>query len=676
MRLQIERVLQTGDPVLDLGITDLLVHASASGATLFATTGRNGGITSWQIGPGATMTLHSAVVHPQAVPGAVSDRLVIDALTPSPRLVIGADAGGLMAHALQGDMAIGARQDIGWAAALSGVGAGSFAMLQATVTQSSRGAEVLPQGVAGSQIVALRGLTMPGRDLVLVACAETDSVTVLRRNSQSGTLVPVDQIDASLGIRAPTALELATIGGQTYAVLAAAGTSTLSVMRVGPDGRLTPVDHLIDSGSTRFAGVQALAVAQAEGHTFVVAGGADHGVSLFLMLADGRLVFLDTVADTASLAMANVSALTAATVGGVLNIFVGSQRDAGITQLSIPLNTLGISAEGNGSTATLVSGTARADVLIARAGGDTLEGGGGADVLVSGPGTTLMRGGAGADIFVIRAASNRVEILDFQRGIDRIDLTDLPMLRGVGQLAITPLWNGARIDYRNTQVFVTSVEGTPLTAADLFPFGLEGPDRLPLLSRDSSWPGDLIEGTGANDILRGTGGDDQIFGLLDDDLIFGVAGNNILHGGRGNDTIHGGPGNDTIFGGEGDDLIYTGGGRNTVFGGLGNDTIHVGDGGNVVGGGPGNDVIFGGLGNDTLWGGVGNDLIYVGAGNSEAWGGPGNDTLYGGPGNDTLGGGPGNDLVFGGAGNDVLWPGPGDDRLWGGAGRDTFVFRA
>jgi Ca2+-binding RTX toxin-like protein len=545
------------------------------------------------------------------------------------------------------------------------------------------------------QIVELRTVTVQGREYVLIACASSNSVQSYRRDPATGALIPADQTGAAegLGIRAPTGMEVVAVGGVTYAVLVSAGTSSITVIRVGPDGRLTPVEHIVDTAATRFQGVQAVAVVQANGMTFVIAGGADHGVSLFLMLPDGRLVYLDTIADTAELSMANVSAIEAVVVNGVIHVFVGSQRDSGITHLTIPVDSLGVTAQGASGAATRIAGTNRADVLIARSNNDTLEGGAGADVLVAGPGRTVMRGGDGADIYVVRAGATRVEIADFQRGLDRLDLGDLPMLRSVAQLTITPTANGARIEYRGVTITITSADGQPLTVADLFPDGLWGPDRIPILPPGASdeegrhftgtdgndtltggsgndtidagagndrivliGGNNLVWGGGGNDTIVAGPGNDTVYAGPGDDLIYGFGGNNRLEGGPGNDTVYGGPDSETIQGGPGNDLIWSGGGSNRVFGGEGNDTIHGGDGGNRLDGGPGHDVIHGGLGNDTIWGGDGNDLIYDAGGRDELWGGAGNDSLRGGPGNDTL------------------WAGPGSDRLWGGAGADMFVF--
>jgi Ca2+-binding RTX toxin-like protein len=66
--------------------------------------------------------------------------------------------------------------------------------------------------------------------------------------------------------------------------------------------------------------------------------------------------------------------------------------------------------------------------LFGGAGNDTLKGGDGADTLIGGGGLDSLTGGAGADIFRYDAAADssnsaKDEILDFQHGVDKIDLS-------------------------------------------------------------------------------------------------------------------------------------------------------------------------------------------------------------------------------------------------------------
>ncbi|SEG21679.1 peroxidase family protein [Nitrosomonas ureae] len=92
---------------------------------------------------------------------------------------------------------------------------------------------------------------------------------------------------------------------------------------------------------------------------------------------------------------------------------------------------------GNGNNNTLVgaagldtlNGGDGNDTLNGGAGIDILNGGNGADTLIGGPGADTLIGGAGADIFDYFAAvghsnpANRDTIMDFETGIDKIDLS-------------------------------------------------------------------------------------------------------------------------------------------------------------------------------------------------------------------------------------------------------------
>ncbi|RJL07998.1 calcium-binding protein [Paracoccus siganidrum] len=79
----------------------------------------------------------------------------------------------------------------------------------------------------------------------------------------------------------------------------------------------------------------------------------------------------------------------------------------------------------------LLQGGAGNDLLDGGAGNDTLRGGAGQDRLIGGAGSDVLYGGAGADIFVFRAPSDspvgagRDRIMDFQRGLDRLDLRQI-----------------------------------------------------------------------------------------------------------------------------------------------------------------------------------------------------------------------------------------------------------
>lgn len=715
MRMQVQRVLLSGNATLDAGVTGMVALSDGDQMRLFVSTGRNGGLSSYRLDGNGNMAVQSQRIFPDSITGTVSDDLILETVNGTSRLYVGASGQGLISYGVRENLTLDGRQVTGWRNAEElAAENGNRATLEALVTMAERPGNLLQLGTNVDQIVSLQGATVDGRHFVLLADAHANAVTVMSHNETAGRMIPIDSYGAGqgLGINAPTAMDVISLAGTTYVVLASAGSSSLSVMRLGADGRMRPVDHVIDTAATHIGRVQAMATVQQGDHAFVVAGGGDHGVSLFRLLPDGRLVFLHSVANSDDLPMHNVSAIAAAIHGGVLHVYVGSQRDSGVTHLTVGMNDPGAVRYGSRNRADEVAGTNGADVLYARHTGDTLSGGAGDDVLISGPGRTTMRGGSGSDTFVIRENSSRVDILDFRAGHDRLDLSALPMLRDIAQLNFASTGNGATIRYRDVTISLRSNDGNRLTLEDVFPDELLGVHRIPILQRanvsltgeeiiggpgddlltgterdDTIWGlrgDDLIELIGGNDLVYAGPGDDTIIGASrgnatiyggeGDDVIYAIGGNNWVGGGPGNDTIHGGSGNDLLWGGEGNDLIHTGAGRNEAWGGEGNNTIHGGDGGNLMGPGPGNGRVYGGAGNDTIWGGRGNDLIRTGGGHNEAWGGRGDDTIHGGAGNNTLGGGEGDDLIFGGSGNDTIYGGPGDDTLHGGAGADTFVF--
>ena len=114
-----------------------------------------------------------------------------------------------------------------------------------------------------------------------------------------------------------------------------------------------------------------------------------------------------------------------------------------------------------GSENDRLTGGAGADSLYGGVGGDTLTGGTGKDVLDGGVGHDELRGGAGADRFVFANDGVTDRLLDFQDGVDLIDLDPFVTL------TVTTVAAGTvRIEHSGEVLIVTDLAGT-LTAADL-----------------------------------------------------------------------------------------------------------------------------------------------------------------------------------------------------------------
>jgi len=545
--------------------------------------------------------------------------------------------------------------------------------------------------------------------------------------------------DDGLWVSNPTALVSATTGGRSFLVLASAGTDSLSVLRVESDGSLTIVDHLLDTRDTRFGDVAALEVVSHEGAVYVIAGGGDDGITVLQMLPDGQLVTRATLADTTDMTLDNVSAIVARGNGDSLDIFVTSASEDGITRLRYDIGAPGQTLIAAASGDTLVGGTG-GDIVIGGIGNDRLTGGQGDDIIRDGGGIDVMTGGAGADIFVLASDGDRDTIMDFEVGVDHIDLSAWPMLRSRDQLTMAMTATGFTITYGDEVLVVHSSTGTTIDHRTLTTDDLMGGARIPqvilpgfagpvwgtpaLPTRTNTGTGPTtgtasVPNTGATvegapslagtvqigglsflrhqlqpatgrvafgsmtrDGMRGTDGNDKLFGRAGDDRIDGFGGSDQLLGGGGNDVMVGHAGDDRLDGEDGNDVLVGGSGQDVLIGRAGNDTLNGFTGDDVLVGGSGNDLLLGHLGNDRLigtdgfnklFGQPGDDLLYGEGLGDQLFGGGGNDVLVGRGGNDRMEGGDGDDRLFGNNGNDVMLGGAGRDIMEGGAGANVLL---
>ncbi len=583
--------------------------------------------------------------------------------------------------------------------------------------------------IAAGGVAALAVAVLAGRPVIFAGSGSENAITAFALNDQGG-LVALDSEGAGLGVpmQGVTCLKVVENGGQSWLVAGAAGSSSLTVFRLGPDGAMQPVDHVIDDLATRFAKVVALDAVVAGGRVFVVAAGADDGISLFTLLPDGRLLHLASLADSAVTGLANIAELRVSVVGGVMQIVVLSAAEAGVTQLSVDLRPLGVTGEAGGGGD---------DLLTAPAGGGTVDGGAGRDILIDGAGNDTLAGGTGADVFMLLADGKRDVLTDFDITQDRIDLTRWLFFRNPGQLTITPTATGAVLRFGGEELELRSADGKTLTEAALrgLSYGATTrftPDGQPLVQIPEPLPAltgtagndtlagtaaaEVLDGLAGNDVLLSGGGADTVQGgagldwlsyaglaqavtvdlrrwadgsaEVAEDVVTGVegfigtaAGDRMtggtalaqFQGGAGNDTLAAGTGGSVLDGGDGNDSLAGAAGADRLAGGAGADGLAGGDGADTLDGGAGEDRLAGGLGADRLAGGDGDDWLEGGEGTDALADGAGNDTLYGGAGNEAVFAALGNDWLFGDEGDDLLDGGTGNDRLFGGIGNDRLT---
>ena len=553
-------------------------------------------------------------------------------------------------------------------------------------------------GTAAADVAGLAHLSAGGANYLVSACAVENAVTLWSINGNGGlTAQDTWGADEGLWITGATGLAAAEAHGVSYVVLAAGGSSSLSVFRLEGNGTLTQTDHLLDSLDTRFGSVATVTTIELDGRLYVIAGGGDDGISLFEMMPNGRLLARAHIEDTTAISLDNVSDIAATVSGDTIDIFVASSSEAGLTQLSYTPDAAGqtLFAAGSGST---LNGTGAADILTGAQGADRLSGGAGADVLLDGGGSDTLTGGAGADVFILSFDETQDRITDFELGVDRIDLSGWSMLRDISQLTLTQTATGMRIAYLGEVLVVESADGGPidvsqLTNADLIdgyrvlsdytdPFTIEPyvpePEPEPDPGRDAPEP---VPGAPPPPPLPeegdpvGTAGPDTLTGDPDDSGVFGEGGNDILYGSDADDFLFGGAGDDQLFGGKGADYLHGGEGRDQMDGGRGSDTYLVDDPLDFVLGeesGGGHDTVLAWV-DHTLSGYV-EDLRLQGDADLNGTGNTRDNQLVGQAGNNVLSGMDGFDILTGKGGDDRLIGGAGCDWLVGDGGADVFVY--
>lgn len=694
-----------------IGVTDLEIIASGGSTWLVALGQVPGVMMSFTIGPGSLGYLGQT-----ALPGGVSPlaaSVLLTTLDGAPRLAVSGMTGtaytwGWNAGSMGAPQAlITLPQGLGRAATME-LPAGNFLWGSeaagsgfATWRKDAAGL-VKTATIPDTDATFLDGIThlsttrMATGDYLL-ALGGADHGLSSFRIDPGGALSVAGSTGAldGIGINRPLALVEVGPAGSGRLVMAAQGSSSLTVIRLLADGKPVATDHVIDSLDTRFANVTAIASATAQDRVFVVAGGSDGGISLFELLPNDRLVHHRVLLDGAATALDGVSALAAMVSGDVLSIFAGSNREQGLTRMDFSLAGLGPVIHGT-PLDDVLTGTALDNLIWGGIGHDLILGGAGDDILIDGPGRDTLTGGAGADLFVIMRDLAPDLITDFDPLCDRIDLSSFRGLSDPRQIAITPTADGAELVIQGERLTVRSLDGLPLDPAIFSRAMLFNLPRSPQpimagLVIEGTAGGETLLGSTVADMISGYDGHDTISGGLGPDTLRGGAGDDVLWGDLDNDSLLGGAGNDQIFGGAGHDYIWGAEGDDTLWG---DDDAAAPGGNDQIFGAPGNDLIFGfggddrlsgGKGRDTLWGGTGNDALYGDDdddqvmsedGNDTVVGGHGNDTLRGGAGNDKMSGETGDDVMEGEDGNDEMWGGAGDDTMEGGAGEDTVVGNA
>lgn len=587
--LLVDQVVNAGDLGLTSGLADLFVLDTGSGPTLYALSRAESALVELSLAADGTISIGSSLglqgtFETGSTPeiGAMFDASgsVFLTLAGMPSV-----DGQLVSLATDGSLQ-GQVQFSGTSSALDAPVWSGLGPVQALVTGRSGGGLELFTDVgtgfsstavlndaADAHLADVSGsidFAIGGQTYLVTTSASEHGVNLVELTPT--TLIQTHAIGAADGlpISTPTTVEIVQSASlpETLVVVGSVNTSSLSVLRVTASRQFEIADHIMDSAATRVQAPSAIATAGHGDFTFVAAGGADGGVSLFTVLPGGRLVHLSTILDDAATTLYRVSAIEMSISGNRLNLFVSSAWEGGVTRLGYDLSALGsvLIADVSGGS---VIGTVADDQLVGSDLDDTLIGGAGDDIVFDGTGQDVLSGGAGQDLFVLHADGQQDTITDYNPLEDKLDLSAWDFLYDVSQLTITSTGDGAILSYGDENLVIHAENGAPLTASDFSNDSILNVDRPPNVPVEQSLTGglgndtlngaagaDVILGMDGSDILTGRGGDDTIRGGLGDDILDGGAGDDNLSGETGSDTIVGGTGADFLDGGTGGDLIY------------------------------------------------------------------------------------------------------------------------
>ncbi|WP_068248127.1 hypothetical protein, partial [Tritonibacter horizontis] len=546
--LQFVGRVMSGEEMFDLDIRDLDLCVTGQGVQLYASTGLNGGVSGYALSQSGARLLSTRDHHAGSL---ASGQATV--LAQGGRLIAaGSEITGVTGYEINTTGSL----DGGRALSLSGleapveqVAATQLASGQDLLVALDRtgaltswrvtdsGAEPTPASPRSPIHTEAQALAISDTGILLVADARMGGLASYRIDPISGALTGADTLGTAEGlpVAGPGVLETITAHGQTWAVLGAGQSGSLTVVSVAADGSLAMADHLSDTLATRFGQIAALDVVQVNGRVLVLAGGGDGGLSLLELLPDGRLLHRAALENGVGQDLAAISALAAVQIGDSLEIYAASQDGAGLARLRYDLTSFAPAGQHGSAGDDLLLGAAR------------LDGGAGEDVLIATAAGAELTGGAGADVFVAtaQAAPGRdvIRILDFTVAEDQLDMSAFTSLRSLSGITTRGRGDGIELICDDTRILVQSHNGRSLSLDDIWPAGLGSPHR---------WQLGLREDDGVQ------------YGGSSDDRISGGDGDEVLDGQGGGDRLDGGAGDDQLRGGDGDDRLLGGAGRDTL----------------------------------------------------------------------------------------------------------------
>ncbi|MFI0843357.1 beta strand repeat-containing protein [Mesorhizobium sp. IMUNJ 23232] len=394
-------------------------------------------------------------------------------------------------------------------------------------------------------------------------------------------------------------LEILSVGGQTFVYVAGYLDDGISINKLDASGNLSFVSSTFDVGATKLDGVANFASASFGSTRYLYAAGAlESGINTFKVGNDGSLTFVGSVADDATLELANNEGeMTVVQKGGKQFLIAPGQNDDGVSVFELQSNGSMTNVANLSDTATTALNGAYGTTSLTTATSTFVFVGGrvdsgvsafelGADGSLTETDTVFNSTGLNiASVFSLATTTvggNHYLIAsgEASNGLSVFSVSDTGVLLNVFNIshsADIPL-NGARglkvFSYGGETYLAAAATGSSgavsyfrieangsLTHIDSFFDAENTAARLTYASHV-----DFVElggtaylvatgatGDGVNALSIG-GGNSTLDGTSGVDSLYGYGGNDTLNGLSGNDRLDGGLGADTMAGGKGDDF--------------------------------------------------------------------------------------------------------------------------
>lgn len=309
-------------------------------------------------------------------------------------------------------------------------------------------------------------VTIGGENYLLTASAGENGLTMFRTHDD-GTLELHDSLDihSGLAVNGLTTISIIEAWGDTFAVVGATLSSSVSTVRINDMGVMFNADHIIDDNATKFEHLAALDTFTTKGRAFVVAAGIDAGITILEILPGGELVVATNFVSDAYTPIHTVTGVEVTVIGDEVHIYLAQATRTQLIEFTVPLSSLGDTI--NATADRVTAGTRYDDLIFGSDGNDDLRGGGGDDRIIDGDGKDILYGNGGSDVFVFGVDDYQDEIMDFHTRRDRIDISAWGMVYSVSELEITPISGGAEIRFGENSLIVYTSNGGMLTENDL-----------------------------------------------------------------------------------------------------------------------------------------------------------------------------------------------------------------